>query len=536
MLTFGLFIVLTAVALPSVSATPAHLTRVTVLIFLSSAALSANAYNWEGLGSGLGLSSGLIDLTGQSLFGQMPSLIVGSLALVQWAPFITSYPGAFPLITTYPLFALLSAIGGCLLLASGDLVTFYLALELQSFAVYVLAALYRDNESATHSGLMYFLLGGLSSCLILLGFAVIYNQTGITNIESLVMFISVMNTDNLVINYSLALGFTSVISGLMFKVTAAPFHNWGPDVYDGVPTIVTTWIAVVPKISLLMLFFTLSNGFINTLVIINDTTSYDVWSILLQISSILSLIIGSIVGLAQQRIKRLLAYSTISHVGFMLLAISINTPEASSGFIFYLIQYTLTAILSFSLISAINYDITILSRQPKDISLISELKGLQERNMPIAISLLVVLFSLAGVPPLIGFYGKLEVLSSAISGHYYFISIIAVLSSIISAAYYLNVIRVSWFNNSSKNLPFIPFSNGSLIEYFYHNIFISKLSNTYTTTELISIRNNDIVGSRITNVQSYVISLLTLILGLYIISPTLLINTTHLLVLSIYSI
>nr|GFA61536.1 NADH dehydrogenase subunit 3, mitochondrial [Tanacetum cinerariifolium] len=161
-------VIVPVVALPSVSATPAHLTRVTVLIFLSSAALSANAYNWEGLGSGLGLSSGLIDLTGQSLFGQMLILIVGSLALVQWAPFNTSYPGAFPLITTYPLFALLSAIGGCLLLASGDLVTFYLALELQSFAVYVLAALYRDNESATHSGLMYFLLGGLSSCLILL--------------------------------------------------------------------------------------------------------------------------------------------------------------------------------------------------------------------------------------------------------------------------------------------------------------------------------------------------------------------------------
>ena len=498
MLTLALFILLTAVALPSVYATPALLTRVTVLTFLSAAALAANAYSWEGVGSGLGLYSGLIDLTGLSLAAQVFLLFVGAIALVQWAPHAHLSPMATPRISTYPLFALLSSMGGCFLVASGDMVTLYLALELQSFAVYVLAALYRDSESATHSGLLYFLLGGLSSCLILLGFAVVYNQTGITNLESLVTLLNVSESSSMSINWALALGFTAIMTGLLFKVTAAPFHNWGPDVYDGVPTIVTTWIAVLPKISLLTLLYTLSSGLISAMLVNIDTATYDVWALLLLMSSTLSLVVGAVVGLAQRRIKRLLAYSTISHVGFMLLAISVNSPEATSAFVFYLVQYTLTAILSFSLLGAISHS-SSLTPLPgdslnitHDVSLISQLAGLRVRNIALAFSLLVLLFSLAGVPPLLGFFGKLEVLYSAIS-----------------ASYYLNVIRVSWFETSgSANTETLPF------DYF----------------------SSSDKPSDITAVQSYTISLLTAILVFYMASPSLLLDSARLLALSLFSV
>lgn len=529
MLTIALFILLTAVALPSVFATPALLTRVTVLTFLSAAALAANAYSWQEIGSGLGLYSGLIDLTGLSLAAQVFLLSVGAIALVQWAPHAHPaapkgrQPMATPRIATYPLFALLSSMGGCLLVASGDMVTLYLALELQSFAVYVLSALYRDSESATHSGLLYFLLGGLSSCLILLGFAVIYNQTGITNLESLVTLLSVSGPNSMNINWALTLGFTAIMTGLLFKVTAAPFHNWGPDVYDGVPTIVTTWIAVLPKISLLTLLYTLSSGLISAMIIVIDTASYDLWALLLLMSSTLSLVIGAVVGLAQRRIKRLLAYSTVSHVGFMLLAISVNSPEATSAFVFYLVQYTLTATLSFSLLGAISHSTSLTPgiNETQDISLISQLAGLRVRNLALAFSLLVLLFSLAGVPPLLGFFGKLEVLYSAISGGYYFVSLVAILSSVISASYYLNVIRVAWFDASEPaNLQTENFA---------------KQSNYYSYKDW-AVNQNSEEPVVITAVQSYTISLITGILIFYMASPSLLLDSARLLALSLFSV
>jgi NADH-ubiquinone oxidoreductase chain 2 len=526
MLTLALFILLTAVALPSVYATPALLTRVTVLTFLSAAALAANAYSWEGVGSGLGLYSGLIDLTGLSLAAQVFLLSVGAIALVQWAPHAHLSPMATPRIATYPLFALLSSMGGCLLVASGDMVTLYLALELQSFAVYVLAALYRDSESATRSGLLYFLLGGLSSCLILLGFAVVYNQTGITNLESLVTLLSVGGSDSISINWALALGFTAVMTGLLFKVTAAPFHNWGPDVYDGVPTIVTTWIAVLPKISLLTLLYTLSSGLISAMLVVVDTASYDVWALLLLMSSTLSLVVGAVVGLAQRRIKRLLAYSTVSHVGFMLLAISVNSPEATSAFVFYLVQYTLTAMLSFSLLGAISHSSSRGGDITHDVSLISQLAGLRVRNLPLAFSLLVLLFSLAGVPPLLGFFGKLEVLYSAISGGYYFVSLVAILSSVISASYYLNVIRVAWFDPSAPVSP----------QVFPHDHFANSLTPGGVGDYYWAVTRNSEKPVEITAVQSYTISLLTAILVFYMASPSLLLDSARLLALSLFSV
>lgn len=545
MLTFALFIMLTAVALPSVYATPALLTRVTVLTLFSAATLAANAYSWEGLGSGLGLYSGLIDLNGLSISAQVFLLVIGGVALIQWAPSnyssVANAPNLYesivkpvkfnespyntPRISTYPVFALISTMGGCLLVGSGDMVTLYLALELQSFAVYVLAALYRDSESATHSGLLYFLLGGLSSCLILFGFAVIYNQTGITNIESLVTLLNVTTSETITINWAIALGLIGIMTGILFKVTAAPFHNWGPDVYDGVPTVVTTWIAVIPKISVLTLLYTLSSGFMNVLPILVNSITYDVWTLVLIMSSTLSLIVGAIVGLAQRRIKRLFAYSTVSHIGFMLLAISINSPEATSAFIFYLVQYTLTAILSFSLLGAISYSTPRYGEMSHDVSLINQLSGLRSTNLPMAISLIIILFSLAGVPPLLGFFGKLEVLYSAMSSGYYFISLIAVLSSVISASYYLNVIRVSWFDSNESN---------NIIK---TNFFAYPYKESVTEPG-VSLYGYDYTHQSlgITAVQSYIIALLTLILGLYMVSPNLLLDSARLLALSLFNV
>jgi NADH-ubiquinone oxidoreductase chain 2 len=391
-----------------------------------------------------------------------------------------------------------TTIGASFLVASTDLVSLYLAIELQSFAVYILAALYRNSETATAAGLKYFLLGALSSAFILLGSSLIYGYTGLTNLDAISSLVSVSSSDN--VTQGVILGLVIMTVGFLFKIGSAPFHNWAPDVYDGVPTMVTTWLAVMPKISILILLLTLHSLTEGVGISLGDVT-VNVWQALLLVCSLLSLIVGTVVGLAQFRIKRLLAYSTISHVGFMLLALAVSGQESIDAFLFYLIQYSLTSLNSFFILLAFGYLLhsqqSSGSTQNSDVQFISQLSGQFRQNPLLALSMMICLFSMAGIPPLMGFFAKYAVLYTAIHNGYYFISLVAILASVISAAYYLRVVRVLYFD-----LPVVGSSSQS--------------------------------PAVLTSTHSYVIAVLTFIIVLFVLQPSLLLNSTQLMAMSIY--
>jgi NADH-ubiquinone oxidoreductase chain 2 len=394
---------------------------------------------------------------------------------------------------------LFTTIGASLLLSSSDMVSMYLSIELQSFAVYILATLYRNSESATAAGLKYFLLGGLSSALILLGTALIYSYTGLTQFESIYALTSVAGDDEYV--GALVFGLLLIGIGFLFKVAAAPLHNWAPDVYDGTPTVVTAWLSTMPKISIFVFLLELQTGLEGSLESLSlqlEDTSIDVWKNLLLITSLLSLVIGTVLGLSQYRIKRLLTYSTISHVGFLLLALSMNTQESIESFLFYILQYTLTNANVFLVLLGFGYMIHIYPK--KDIQFIDSLKGQFTANPLLSLSFALCLFSMAGIPPLIGFFAKQMVLYSSTHGGYYFLSIVAILVSVISASYYLKIIKVMYFDTSENMSTY-----------------------SYNTEE-----------TSITNVHAFTISSLTMLITLFVLQPTILLNSCHILALSLF--
>ena len=419
------------------------------------------------------------------------------------------------LILEYTLMLFFIIIGSVLLISSSDLVSIFLSIELQSYGLYLLCAIYRNSESSTSASLTYFLLGGLSSCFILLGIGLIYSNLGVTNLDSLFTIINLAGIDNnqeiiTYIPYCLLL----ISVGFLFKISAAPFHFWSPDVYDSIPTIVTTFVAIIAKISILTLLLHLVHN-TNSIYI---TTQYS-WTFSLLISSLLSLIIGTILGLTQFRIKRLYAYSTISHLGFMLLALAINSIESIQSFIFYLIQYSLSNLNVFVLLVAIGYSLyaytdndinhnNLIDKNNSPIQLISQLKGFFFINSILALSLSITLFSFAGIPPLLGFFAKLMVFSAALQEGYIFLTLIAVLTSVISAVYYLFIVKTMFFD-------------------FHSYTFFSKLKALKLPALVLQ---NDLVDKiyfskfTLSNSLSITISILTLFILLFMASPNELIH------------
>ena len=355
----------------------------------------------------------------------------------------------------YSLIILFIITGGIFLMSASDLVSIFLSIELQSYGLYLLCTIYRNSEKSTSAGLTYFLLGGLSSCFILLGISILYINTGTTNLDSLYI---IMNLSTY--NYSyISLGFLIMSIGFLFKIAAAPFHFWSPDVYDSVPTVVTTFIALIPKISIFIFLLEYVNN-TNNLLGIGDIN----WTYCFIISSLFSLVIGSVLGLKQFRIKRLLAYSTISHVGFILLALSINSVESIKAFFFYLLQYTITNLNMFLILIAIGLSLFLYINDNQDdfnkltdknnspIQLITQLNGYFSINPVLAISLGITIFSFVGIPPLIGFFAKQMVLSASLDNGYIFMSIVAILTSVIGAVYYLYLVRQIFFEKCTHFL------------------------------------------------------------------------------------
>lgn len=418
MIFIGILTIIVALALPSFKKgyNPILLTRISSIIFIYAGALAFNVYYIQSIGSGVGLYSGLFNVSTISQFLDTVILFIAALILISW-PLLTGSNENLNKLNyakEYSLVVLFSSLGSILLLSSSDLISMYLSIELQSFGVYILASLFRYSESATSAGLKYFLLGGLSSCIILLGSGLIYAYTGLTNFENIYSLVSVYSNGTIVIG--LTLGIILIIIGLLFKVAAAPLHNWSPDVYDESPTIVTIWLTIMPKIAILIFLLEIISHTSHSLSVIGDynilneinnsITNYSIKTLLL-ISSLLSLIIGSVVGLSQKKIKRLLAYSTISHIGFILLALLINSESSIESLLFYIIQYSLTNLNIFLIIIALGYIINNNIQKDrninptnvsgaKDISYLVELKGQFYSNPLLSISLSICLFSMAG--------------------------------------------------------------------------------------------------------------------------------------------
>lgn len=493
MIIITIITLIVAIALPQTKISPIQFARLSAVSFLVAAFLSFNVLYIESLGSGLGMFSGLYQSSSITLSIETFIYVIASFILIPW---FIGKNSAGPVLSEYSLILLFSVLGATLLISSADLMSMYLSIELQSFAVYILAAIHRDSESSTAAGLKYFLLGGLSSCFILLGAGLIYSYTGLTNLESIFNLL----LTNQAHTYSIipVLGLLFIVLGFLFKIAAAPLHNWAPDVYDEVPSIVTTWLTIMPKISIVIFLLEIVTS--SLLGHESAGISLPLKNILL-IASLLSLIIGSVVGLAQYKIKRLLAYSTISHVGFLLLALGINTEASTESLIFYLLQYSMTNLNTFLILLAFGYILKAQSHNIKaslDIRYISELKGQFTNNPLLSLSMALCLFSMAGVPPLLGFFAKQQVLYAATHSGYYFMSIVAILVSVISASYYLQIIKVMHFSG-----------------------------NVEKTT-------NNSAGVMISNSHSMLISTITLSLVLFMLNPNIILNSTHLLALTLF--
>ena len=485
--------------------------RIGLLIVFYSIISSISSFHITYLQKGIGLYGGLFNVTPITHSFQIFILLVCGIILLmtgfyprkkhngdstslfttltkkikQYTSIINKVSEQFTIIE-YALIIIFVIAGATLLLASGDLGSIYLCIELQSFSLYIISAIHRNSESSTGSALTYFLLGGLSSCFILLGIALIYANSGLTNLDGVY---SIISDSEIYLNFStwymhtyIFFSFLLISVGFLFKIAASPFHWWSPDVYDGVPTMVTTFIAILGKISILVLLLELSHH-TNTL-IYSNIQLYS-WTISLSISCFFSLIIGTVLGLTQIRIKRLLAYSTISHIGFILLALVVHNIEAYQAFIFYIMQYILTNLNAFIVIIGIGFSLylyhtnisennNLSEKNNSPIQLVSQLKGYFSINPILALCLVITMFSFVGLPPLAGFFGKQMVLTSALDNNNTVLVIVAILTSVVGAVYYLSVIKTIYFDNSDYKKSYI-FVEVSLSNYLSISLAILTL-------------------------------------------------------------
>ena len=322
-----------------------------------------------------------------------------------------------------------------LLTSSNDLLTFYISLELQSLALYVLVAINRDSEKATEAGVKYFVLGAMASGIILFGISLIYGFAGTTNIVEL---ISQINNADAVAKTSPAVifGLVLILSGLFFKLSAVPMHMWAPDVYEGTTKVVVSFLATAPKIAALTFLIRLFSEL--------NANIFAPFSLILILVAIVSMVLGSFAALKQENIKRLLAYSSIANIGYLLIPVAIGGVNAISSGLVYLVVYIVATLGVFAVIS-------LIQNENEDLEKISDLGGLAKSNPVIALCLATFMFSIAGIPPMSGFFGKFLVFKEAIAGGYFALAIIGVLASVVSCFYYLRIVKVMYFDEAANN-------------------------------------------------------------------------------------
>ena len=360
-----------------------------------------------------------------SSFMKIITLLSGAFVLV----ISSKYLKLFKLFKIeYPILILCSILGMMVMISSNDLMVFYIGLELQSLALYVLASFNRDQLKSSEAGLKYFVLSALSSGLLLYGCSLIYGFAGSTNFN---IIADLMNSNQ----YGLIFGIVFILVGLAFKISAVPFHMWAPDVYEGSPTSVTLFFAIVPKVAALTVFIRfLYVPFINMI---------DQWQSIIIFLSIASMIFGAVAAIGQTNLKRLVAYSSISHVGYALAGLSVGTNEGIQSSIVYISIYLLMNLGLFSCLF-------MMKRNDQYFEKIEDLSGLSKNHPLLSLSLLIILFSLAGIPPLAGFFAKFYVFKSVIEQSMFFLAIVGLLSTVIAAFYYLRIIKIIYFDEEKE--------------------------------------------------------------------------------------
>jgi len=328
----------------------------------------------------------------------------------------------------YPILILSSVLGMMVMISSNDLMVFYMGLELQSLALYVLATFNRDQLKSSEAGLKYFVLSALSSGLLLYGCSLIYGFSGSTNFN---IISNQLNSNE----YVLTFGIVFILVGLAFKISAVPFHMWAPDVYQGSPTTVTLFFTMVPKIAALTVFIRfLYVPFLNLI---------DQWQMIIVFLSIASMLFGAIAAIGQTNIKRLIAYSSIGHIGYTLAGLATGSNEGIQSSIVYISIYIIMNLALFSCL-------LMLKRNNEYYEEIEDLSGLSKNHPLLSLSLLIILFSLAGIPPLAGFFAKFYIFKAVIEQSMYFLAIVGLLSTVIAAFYYLRVIKIIYFDKEKE--------------------------------------------------------------------------------------
>ena len=379
----------------------------------------------------------VVVLGGTFIHDPMAALLKTSIFLVVIGAFV--YARSFhtskgPLRGEYYVLGLFAVLGMMVMVSAHSLLTIYLGLELLSLSLYAMVAFDRDSPLASEAAMKYFVLGALASGMLLYGMSMLYGATGSLDLAEIAQVLATPGENGMILIFGLCF----IVVGLAFKFGAVPFHMWVPDVYDGAPTAVTLFIGSAPKIAAFAMAMRL-------LVESMGSLSVD-WQAMLVILSVLSLALGNVIAIAQTSIKRMLAYSTISHVGFLLLGILAGTAEGYSASMFYAITYALMAIGGFGMI-------ILISRAGYEANLLEDFKGLNDRSPWFAFMMLILMFSMAGVPPTVGFYAKLSVLQAIIHVDMVWLALVAVFFSIIGAFYYIRLIKLMYFDKPATEAP-----------------------------------------------------------------------------------
>ncbi len=384
--------------------------------------------------------SGMFLVNSFTTYAKLLTLLGAGLTLVMvnsWAH--TAGTARFEI----PILVLFSTVGMLLMISANDLIALYVGLELQSLSLYVLAAVHRNDLRATEAGVKYFVLGALASGLLLYGASLIYGFAGTTTFDGLAEA-----TKGGANNIGVLIGIVFVISGLAFKVSAVPFHMWTPDVYEGAPTPITAFFSVAPKIAGLALFLRVLYGPFGPMLA--------QWQQVIEAIAILSMAWGAIAAIAQRNIKRLMAYSSIGNVGYGLVGLAAGTMEGARGLLFFMLIYILMNVGTFACILAMRVN-------GKPVEDISALSGLAKSRPLTALALAALMFSMSGIPPLAGFWGKFYIFMAGVNAGLYTLSVVGVLSSAIAAFYYLRIIKVMYFDEPAPALETPDTSTSILI-------------------------------------------------------------------------
>jgi NADH-quinone oxidoreductase subunit N len=331
---------------------------------------------------------------------------------------------------------LFGTLGMMVMVSANHFVTLYLGLELLALSSYALVGLNRDSAKSTESAMKYFILGALASGLLLYGISMVYGATGSLDVSRVASVVAASRANDPLLTF----GIVFIVAGLAFKLGAVPFHMWIPDVYEGAPTAITLFVASAPKIA--------AFGFIMRILADALGGAVQDWQGMLVILAVLSMAIGNIVAISQTNLKRMLAYSTISHMGFLLLGILAGTKNGYASSMFYIVTYVLTTLAAFGII-------LLLSRDGFEAENIDDLKGLNQRSPFYAVLMLFVMFSMAGIPIFVGFWAKLSVLEAALNAGYTWLVVFSVLMSVIGAFYYLRIVKVMYFDAPTDTSPIV---------------------------------------------------------------------------------